>query len=217
MLRSAAQGKEIQAILQPDPARGNFLDIAVGPLATPGDLPAAVEDPPEVHKDPHAHPDDACGTPRDPPATPPSRWAAQGKEIQAILLPDPARGNFLDIAVGPLATPGDLLAAVEDARDPHAARGRARQEDTSNPAALPSIPQKPRRHLDGPRGPTRPPMVSPRAPRRQPEATARQPGIPMPPAAAQGKEIQAIRQPYPAFHRNLDGTSTAPAAPRDRR
>eukprot|EP00665_Eupelagonemidae_sp_cell47_P014154 gene14154-biopygen4014 len=83
--------------------------------------------------------------------------------------------------------------------------------------AFASIPQKPRRHFDGPRGPTRPPIVSPRAPRRQPEATARQPGIPTPPAAAQGKEIQAIQQPYPAFHRNLDGTSTAPAAPRDRR
>eukprot|EP00665_Eupelagonemidae_sp_cell47_P012255 gene12255-biopygen4331 len=201
----AAQGKEMAAMLHRDAAGENFLDIAFGPAATPRRPLAALEDPAEIQGDPHAIRGDASGTPPDPPATPTSPWAAQGKEIAAILHRDAAGENFLDIAFGPPATPRRPLAALEDPtevhEDPHAIRG-----DASGTAAILHRDAAGENFLDiafGPPATSRRPLAAledptevhedPHAIRGDASGTPRDPpATPTSPWAAQGKEIAAI-------------------------
>eukprot|EP00665_Eupelagonemidae_sp_cell47_P012411 gene12411-biopygen460 len=171
----------------------NFLDIAFGPPATSRRPWAALEDPTEVHEDPHEIRGDASGTPRDPPATPTSPWAAQGKEIQAILQADAAGENFLDVALGALARRGGSLSDAA----PLDETSRARPPETQ---AMQQPDAAPCKNLDGaldaPVTPPRPRKIA---------SSAR---------ASHVKETQAIQQADAAPHRNLVVAPAPPAAPR---
>ena len=91
MATRAAQTWETQAIQHAYPAPHKNLDGTLGALGTPGDPPAAREDPPAVNQGRHAISVDAFGVLRDRPATPAAPRAAPAPQTQAIQQADAAR------------------------------------------------------------------------------------------------------------------------------